>query len=770
VTNVPQRSFCKGEIAPALYARSDQVAYATGLRTCRNFIVRRTGAVDNRPGTELVGTAAGSVVRLIPFVFNDAQTYVLEFSSGVVRVIRAGAYLGVSVAVPYVAADLADIQFTQSGDVLTLVHPTYPPAELTRVADTSWTYAVIVFGPSISAPTGLSLSPWANPGTGGINWSVTALAASGDESYQSASVSIGALPTSPASHPITAITWTAVTGAVGYNIYKRYAGGGWGFVGTSNAAAFIDGILTPDFTVQPPANPGLFLVAGDYPAATNYFQQRLVFGGSTNAPQRIDASRTGNLKNFAVSTPTQDDDALSFTLVSKKANQIRHIVDTGVEMLVLTSGAELSVDGDSAGVLRPTDINARQISQHGSSTLAPIQMERRTLYVHARQSVIRDVSNVPYQGFRGTDLTVFSTHLFDGYTIVDWCYQEVPHSVVWCVRSDGVLLGLTDMEEQQVQGWHRHDTLGTVLACCTVPEGGEDRLYLAVSRNGSTVVERMASRFVDDIVDSCFVDSSLVYDGRNTDTTKTMTLSAGTTWAFDERLTCTCSASEFVVTDVGNAVLFTDEDGVPLLFTIDAYTSATVVTGFPNRTVPADLQVATATWARAVDTLSGLDHLNGLDVSVTADGYVVANPNNPKISTVRTVAAGSVTLDRPYGCIRVGLPYVSDLETLDIDTPGGASLKDRKLKIDRITLEVLASRGIFAGSGVPASDAVLSPLYECKLRDTEEWSTPCELLTATIQQNITTSWSYEGRIFVRQVDPMPLSVLAVIPTGTIQGS
>src|SRR5207237_6861 len=156
-----------------------------------------------------------------------------------------------------------------------------------------------------------------------------------------------------------------------------------------------------------------------------------------------------------------------------------------------------------------------------------------------------------------------------------------------------------------------------------------------------TVIERMASRFIDDIVDACFVDSSLVYDGRNT-TVSTMTLSGGTTWAFDELLTCTCSAVQFNAGDVGNVVLFTPADGLPLLFTIAAVSTNKIVTGFANRTVPADLQtIATATWADAVDTVTGLSHLEGLDVSVTADGYVVANPNNPKIDTVVTVSGGA---------------------------------------------------------------------------------------------------------------------------------
>ncbi|MCL7707073.1 hypothetical protein M8368_27265, partial [Enterobacter kobei] len=120
--------------------------YQVALRKCDNFIVRQYGGVENRPGTRFVGQAkySNKKCRLIPFQFSTVQTYALEFGDGYMRVIKDGAYVLNSsnviyeLAMPYAEADLFRIKFTQSADVLTLVHPAYPPKELRRYAHDNW--------------------------------------------------------------------------------------------------------------------------------------------------------------------------------------------------------------------------------------------------------------------------------------------------------------------------------------------------------------------------------------------------------------------------------------------------------------------------------------------------------------------------------------------------------------------------------------------------------------------------------------------------------
>ena len=89
-----QRSFAGGEISPAVYGRADQSKYATGLRTCKNFIVQRFGGLQNRAGLEFVAEVKDSSapVRLIPFIFNDSQTYVLELGNLYLRVYKDGVF------------------------------------------------------------------------------------------------------------------------------------------------------------------------------------------------------------------------------------------------------------------------------------------------------------------------------------------------------------------------------------------------------------------------------------------------------------------------------------------------------------------------------------------------------------------------------------------------------------------------------------------------------------------------------------------------------
>jgi hypothetical protein len=206
----------------------------------------------------------------------------------------------------------------------------------------------------------------------------------------------------------------------------------------------------------------------------------------------------------------------------------------------------------------------------------------------------------------------------------------------------------------------------------------------------------------------------------------------------------------------------TGADGELVRCVITAFTSDLEVTINPEKLIPASLQnIATSTWALAVDVLGGLWHLEGKDISVLADGFVAASPNN-KNQTTLTVTDGQVTLDRPYAVVHAGLPITSDLETLNIDTPQGSSLSDKKKNITAVTLFVESSRGIFVGTNT-------TDLTEMKIRKDEPYDDPVALTTGIVDVNIAGQWNSQGSIFIRQIDPIPLSVLAVVPSGLIGG-
>lgn len=575
-------------------------------------------------------------------------------------------------------------------------------------------------------------------------------------------------PTAP-----NVVSWSAVAGALEYYVYRE-TNGVYGFLGTARGTTFAD-IYTLPSTEQTLATPQtVFAAAGDYPQTSAFLAQRQAFGGSTNSPETILASRIGIFRDFSISSPLQDDDSVSFAINGEEVNEVRHLVSLG-KPVVFTSGAVWALEGDGNGAITPTEINPQLISQRGASYLRPVAIGNTLLYVQARGTIIRDLQLDLVEGQKGKDLTIYAQHLFDGYSVVSWAYQENPHSVLWVVRSDGALLGLTYVKEHDVWAWFRCDTDGLFLDVETVPEGDEDALYVVVQRTiGGTArrfVERFASRRVTDVtVDAYFVDCGGTYDGRNAGAT-TLTLSTSSTWDYDSGgITLTASAPTFSVGDIGRAYVLTIA-GVALKCTVTAYTDTTHVTVEPVRDVPASHQgVTTTTWSRAALVIAGLSHLEGKSVAILADGNVVANGYDEPLAVV---TGGQITLAEPASVVHVGLPYLCDLETLDWEDPSQETLLDKRKLVQGVTLLVQDTRGGWAGCPKRSDDGTAdwteTYLNEIKQRSSEGYGEPTEPRTGLFEIVTGGAWGERGRIFVRQRDPLPMTVLAAIPRGKIGG-
>ncbi len=145
MTDLIQPSFTGGELSPTLHARVDLSRYQLSLKTCRNLIVSAYGGVFNRPGSQYIATAKLQN-RLIAFQFNITQNYVLELGELYMRFIANGAYVTsggvpVELVTPWHLADVWQLNFTQSADVMTFCHPNYPPQTLSRTSSTSFVLA-----------------------------------------------------------------------------------------------------------------------------------------------------------------------------------------------------------------------------------------------------------------------------------------------------------------------------------------------------------------------------------------------------------------------------------------------------------------------------------------------------------------------------------------------------------------------------------------------------------------------------------------------------
>lgn len=500
-----------------------------------------------------------------------------------------------------------------------------------------------------------------------------------------------------------------------------------------------------------------------WPAAITYFQQRRALAATPTQPVKSWFTGTNSFKFYGKSTPIVDSDAFNMLLASNRSDPIQHMVTIG-KLIVLTSA--------NASQVRPRSIGGGQWTipdDDNNPVLSPSKLSARS---QEAESIIyntdkgQTVYDLAYQfqsnNFGGKDLSVLSKHLFEKHNIVSAAYQHVPFQVDWEVRDDGTLLGMTYLKEHEVWGWHRHDTLhGYFERVATISEGTEHRVYFLVKRvlpNGTTkrYIERLSSRLFTDIKDAKFLDSSLTYDGRNTSAT-TMTISGGVSWnyAIDQFFTLTASAAHFVAADVGSEIHMKSADGRVLRLEITGYTSTTVVTVKASRNIPVEFRtVATAAWGHARKVFRNIDHLEGETVGIYADAYV-----HPQ----KVVAAGVVTLDYCAVVVCIGLPIQADLETLSLNGASAGGLLDKEKAIPAVRVLVEESVGISAGAD--ATD-----LISFDQRLNENYDDPITPLSGMASIHIPCTWSQDGRVFIRQSDPVPLSILAVIPEFQVGGS
>lgn len=892
------RSFAGGELSPEMFGRIDDVKFQTGAAKLRNFVAMPQGPAENRAGTAFVRAVKNSAkrTRLIPFTYSTTQTMVLELGDGYIRFHTQGATLLVGapavynpaityaigalvsnaglvyyatapvplatnppnaaywyliptpayeIPTPYAEADLFDLHYVQSADVLTIVHPNYAPRELRRLGATTWTLSTISFVSPIPAPAAptvvavrgigvniasitnanpavitvvaahqfqlgdpinisgvagmTQINGWftvsditpstelklhvyatgvdvdstsygaATPNTGTIQYGnqtndltnfykLTSIATNGfDESVASVAGSVANnLSVSGASNNLS---WVAVPGALRYNVYKQQSGL-YGYIGQTEGTTFNDNNIAPDMGITPPIVDPVFASAGNYPQAVSYFEQRRVFAGTTNEPQSMWMTRSGTENDMSYSLPVKDDDRINFRVAAREANTIRHVIPL-TQLILLTSAAEWRVSPINSDAITPTTVSVRPQSYVGASNVQPEIINNSMVYCAARGGHIRELGySWQSNGFITGDLSIRAAHLFDNFNIVDMCYAKSPQPLLWFVSTTGKLLGLTYVPEQQIGAWHQHDTDGVFESCTVVAEGNEDSLYVIVRRtiNGNSVryVERMATRQVNLLKDCFFVDAGSTYNGTNL-TAMTVTVTGGTTWGPADVLTITASSSLFVwpgTTDVGDAIVLTDSTGASYRLKILATSSALVATAKVDKVIPVALRATpTAVWAFARDTVSGLSHLEGKTVSILADGAVM-----PQV----VVTGGVAVLERASVVVHVGLPYQSDLQTLPVSLNIDAFAQGRVKNVNQSWIRVFQSSGVFVGP-----DA--NKLTEVKQRTTEPYGSPPSLKSDEVNVVMTPTWAQSGQIYIRQSDPLPLTIVG-ITTEIVVGS
>ena len=741
-------NFTAGELSPRLDGRTDLAKYQNGCKTLQNFIVHPHGGASRRPGTTFVREVKNSAnaARLIPFEFNVTQTYILEFGDQYFRIHKDGGTVvssgsPVEVTTPYAHTDLDKLKFTQSADVMYIVHPDFAPRKITRTSHTAWTITEVDFlrGPMGEANT-TSTTLVANGRTGSVTITASAdvfvstdvgrlvqlhegfakITAFTSATSVTATVQDNAEGRAELTPSYTATTISAHEGdpsATGLEHNDRYQDTAGQFVeqgfkvgqkvvvtgftsAANNETSAIIVRATDDTMLLAPSSDLVDEAAGDSVTIAGKLEASTewalgAFSTATGFPAAVTfyeqrlvfASTTSQPQTlfFSVGGSFEDfaagtdgDDALTYTLGSNQVNIIRYL-QAGRVLLVGTSGGEFVVTSSEDAPLSPTNAVVKRQATYGSADIQPVQVANVTLFVQRAKRKLRElVFDLNTDSYQAPDMTLLAEHITES-GIKEMSLQQEPDNVVWCVLENGKFVGMTYRREENVVAWHEH-LLGGAF--------GTDAFGHAES------VATIPGDLNED-------DTYLVVK-------RTI---GGAPKRFIEY---------FKTFDFGEDV----EDA----FFVD---SGATYSG------------------SAATNITGLDHLEGQTVSILANGAV--HPD-------KVVSSGAVTLDFSVTKAHIGLNFTSTLQTMRIDAGGTEGTAQGKTKrIHEVVLRLFRTVGVLVGSSETEIDRI--PFRSSAGAMTS--ATP--LFTGDKEIEFRGGFDTDGFIVVQQNQPLPLTIIGIFP-------
>ena len=835
-TTLALTSFVSGEFSAKMDGRTDFEKYSSGAKKLENMLVAPQGAAARRVGTQFISEIKTSAnkTRLIPFEFSTTQTYMLEFGnqyirffkdkgqitesnktitaitaanpavvtsnshgysngdfviiSGVVGMtevngktfkvadkttntfelqdvdgtdINSSGYTAYSsggvankiyqITSPYLTAELFEIKYSQSADVMYITHPNHEVMKLARTGHTSWTLTDVEFtdGPYLAQnTTATTMTPGA---TTGDDQTLTA------SSSTFVSTDVGRL----------------INFSSGYAKIRSY---------TSATVVKID--IKDDFSGTGSTAAwklGAFSDTTGHPSCVSFFEQRLVFAGTTDEPQTVYFSKAGDYENMT--SGTNADDAMVYTIASNQVNAIRYM--KAVRTLIIgTTGGEftISADGTDASIT-PSNVTIKRQSSFGTANVDAIPSGNAVLFLQQAKRKIRELAyNFDSDGYVAPDLTILNETVTKT-GINEMSYQQSPDSIIWCVRDDGQLVGLTYQRSENVTAWHRH-ILGGKSQECTITVSDYANIAsgtkLTFTKSDGTEVTFTSTtgtagtnEFRTQTNNDTTADN--IYTAINAHADFTVANPAAAVVTIRETAPeatgfLTCVSADTTRLTVQNETAAVVERVASIHGTLNEdelwVIVKRVVDGTTRRYIECfsdfDFDETDSTAFKFLDshlsysgtstsTLSGLDHLEGQTVSILADGAAHAN---------KIVSSGAITLDRACTTACIGLAYNSVLQTMRIE--GGAAEGTSQGKTKRISKVVLR---LFETVGVKVGPS-LTDLETVPFRTTSSLlSSPVETLIAGDKEiEFRDDYNSDGFIFVKQDQPLPLSVLAIYPT------
>lgn len=232
----------------------------------------------------------------------------------------------------------------------------------------------------------------------------------------------------------------------------------------------------------------------DYPAANTQYDQRRIFAGTNANPLKVWMTNAGKQDLMMYHKPILSDDRINVVAVTNDADRVKHAI--ALESLILfTSSSELRVFAQNSDALSPNSVAVRVQSYIGANSAQPVIANDSIVYVAARGGHPRQISySYSSSGYTSDDIGIRAPHLFDNLDITDLSLSKAPIQTIWAVSTSGMLLTCIYMPEQQIVGWGRVVTDGSIEGVCSVSEGFEDHVYVIVVRTINGVKHKYLER------------------------------------------------------------------------------------------------------------------------------------------------------------------------------------------------------------------------------------------------------------------------------------
>lgn len=810
--NYIQNVFNAGEFGEKLHGREELEEYRQASAKQENLLTMRQGGVTRRPGTQFVAdltvpnAANPGWSRNIPFVFSESEAYTVTLSDPAtdqgLQIYKNDGTLATlnTTGTPFLTnnltfAQLYEVQFAQSADVMWFIHPSHKPAKIIRTSADNFdvqNYDVLpanlnVKFNSLRVPfrdvnvTTTTLTPAATTGSG-IN--VTA----SNAIFTSAWIGTKIRITHAAVTGVAEITAFTSTTIVVVTIIIDF--------GATTASAIWDESAWSDLR--------------GWPRAITFHDGALFMLGNTAQPDTFWRSLIGNFDHFMQSRLAQDAssdssglnffganaqaaDPFAFTIASQEVNKIQWAVSDNV-LQIGTLGAEHIVTARD-GSLGPKNIQVNEQTANGSAFIQAKKGDSGTFYVQRGGRIIRNMRfDRDSNKYLSDDVTVLNDQIVahgseqadNSGAVVnqtvkfrDIQYQST-RGILWCLNDNGFLVAFTSTKDGNARAWHRHRFGGSFIGnrktardpyatgVCSIPSTIQthDELFVSLFRTINGVTEYYLEKIGSDYEFPEMVNESLNTEDKpifsdsavHVDIIKSFTdanVNVGT-----EFITITghnyIDGDQVIYNSISRDLTGLTSGDIYFIVNKTANTfnlaltvgGAAINLGFDAASTGADKHTV---YQIGVTVFSGFSHLEGETLSVLADGF-----NHPDV----TVASGNITLNKGARVVIAGLKYTPILKLLRLEAgANGDTAQGSMQRIDRATVRFYKSYSARIGPSETEFEEIIFRPGDLPA------GANLPLLSGDRKIDYPGGPDRENTVVITQDKPMPLTIIALILKG-----